>query len=74
MFWRVSDAMREKILNANDNLDESQVDELMLEAEKWFAEQKGKGSLDQAEKFIIRKEKMGQLDKDLLLGLVRQDK
>jgi uncharacterized protein (DUF2336 family) len=74
MFWRVSDAMREKILSANDSLDESQVDELMLEAEKWFAEQKGKGALDQAEKFIVRKEKMGQLDKDLLLGLARQDK
>ncbi|MDA1089596.1 MAG: DUF2336 domain-containing protein [Proteobacteria bacterium] len=74
MFWRVSDALREKILSANDSLDESQVDELMLEAEKWFAEQKGKGSLDPAEKFIVRKEKLGQLDAALLLGLVRQDK
>lgn len=74
MFWRVSDAMREQILGANEGLEDSQVDELLLEAEKWFAEQKGKASLDEAEKFIVRKEKMGQLDADMLLGLVRQDK
>ena len=74
MFWRVSDAMREKILSASDSLDESQVDELLQEAEEWFAEQKEKGSLDQAEKFIVRKEKLGQLDPALLLGLIRQDK
>jgi uncharacterized protein (DUF2336 family) len=74
LFWRVSDAMREQILGANEALDESQVDELLMEAEKWFAEQKGRGTLDQAEKFIVRKEKMGQLDKGLLLALIRQDK
>ena len=74
MFWRVSSAMREKILNANEGMDESQVDELFQEAEKWFAEQKGKASLDQAEKFIVRKEKMDQLDAGLLLTQIRQDK
>jgi uncharacterized protein (DUF2336 family) len=74
LFLRVSDAMREQILSAHEALDDSQVDELLLEAEKWFAEQKGKGVLDQAEKFIVRKEKMGQLDNGLLLGLIRQDK
>ena len=74
MFWRVSSAMREKILNAIEGLDASQVDELFQEAEKWFAEQKGKVPLDQAEKFIVRKEKMGQLDAALLLGLIREDK
>ena len=74
MFWRVSSAMREKILNANEGMDESQIDELFQEAEKWFAEQKGKASLDQAEKFIVRKEKMDQLDAGLLLSQVRQDK
>ena len=74
MFWRVSDAMREKILNASEDMDESQVDEILLEAEKWFAEQKGKGPLDQAEKFIARKDKLGQLDAGLLLAQIRQDK
>ena len=74
MFWRVSDAMREKILNASEDMDESQVDEILLEAEKWFAEQKGKGPLGQAEKFIARKDKLGQLDAGLLLAQIRQDK
>ncbi len=74
MFWRVSEAMRKQILGANEGIDDSQVDELLLEAEKWFAEQKGKSALDEAEKFIVRKEKMNQLDAELLLGLIRQDK
>ena len=74
IFWRVSDAMREKILDANEGLDESQVDELLLEAEKWFAEQKGKVPLNEAEKFIARKDKMHELDAGLLLNLIRQDK
>ena len=74
MFWRVSSALREKILNANEGLEESQVDEIFQEAEKWFAEQKEKGPLDQDEKFIVRKEKMGRLDATLLLDLIRKDK
>ena len=74
VFWRVSSAMREKILSQNEELDESQVDELFQEAEKWFSEQKGKTPLNQAEKYIIRKEKLGQLDAGLLLSLIRQDK
>lgn len=74
IFWRVSSAMREKILNLDEGLNESQVDELFQDAEKWFAEQKGKGPLDQAEKFIVRKEKMGRLDAALLLTQIRKDK
>ena len=35
---------------------------------------KGKAPLDQAEKFIVRKEKMDQLDAGLLLAQIRQDK
>ncbi len=74
MFWRVSSIMREKMLDANEGMDESQVDALFQEAEKWFAEQKGTSSLDEAEKFIVRKEKLNQLNPDLLLDMVRQDK
>lgn len=74
VFWRVSTAMREKILSASEKLDESQVDELFQKAEEWFAEQKGKGTLNPAEKFIVRKEKMDQLDEGLLLAQARQDK
>jgi uncharacterized protein (DUF2336 family) len=74
MFWRVSWAMREQILDANEELNEDQVDALIGETEKWFTEQKGKRSLDPAENFIVRKEKMGQLDNGLLLKLVREEK
>lgn len=74
MFWRVSWAMREQILGSDENLDEAQVDELIKETEKWFGEQKEKRSLDPAENFIVRKEKLGQLDSGLLLKLIREDK
>jgi uncharacterized protein (DUF2336 family) len=74
MFWRVSWAIREQILASDENLNDQQVDELIEEAEQWFAEQKEKRSIDPAENFVIRKEKLGQLDAGLLLGLVRQSK
>ena len=74
MFWRVSWAMREQILSADGDLDDSQVDALMKETEFWFEEQKAGRKLDPAEKFITRKEKMDQLDNGLLIQLMRQDK
>ena len=74
MFWRVSWAMREQILGTDENLDETQVDALIKETEQWFNEQKEKRSLDPAENFIVRKEKLGQLDSGLLLKLIREDK
>ncbi len=74
MFWRVSWAMREQILSADGDLDESQVDALMKETEHWFEEQKDSRKLDPAEKFITRKEKMDQLDNGLLIQLMRQEK
>lgn len=74
MFWRVSWAMREQILNSDENLDDEQIDALIEETEKWFTEQKAKRSLDPAENFIVRKDKMGQLNNGLLLELIRQEK
>ncbi|MBC8338447.1 MAG: DUF2336 domain-containing protein [Alphaproteobacteria bacterium] len=74
IYWRVSEALREKILSANEGLDDAQVQGLLQEADKWFAEQKEKGGLTPAEKFIARKDKMKQLDTELLLTLIRQDK
>lgn len=74
MFWRVSWAMREQILDSDENLDDQQIDALIDETEKWFAEQKEKRSLDPAENFIVRKDKLGQLNNGLLLELIRQEK
>jgi uncharacterized protein (DUF2336 family) len=74
LFWRVSDAMRDKILNATEDLSAEQVDQLMEEAEKWFVAQSGKATLTPAEKYIVRKDKLSQLDANLLLSLVREDK
>ena len=74
MFWRVSWAMREQIIDADQTLSKYQVDTLMEEAEVWFEEQKSKRPLDPAENFVTRKEKLGQLDESLLLELIRQEK
>jgi len=74
MFWRVSWAMREQILSTDKNIDGEKVDALIDETEEWFTEQKVKRSLDPAENFIVRKEKLGQLDNGLLLKLVREEK
>jgi len=74
MFWRVSWAVREQILEDDPSLEETQVNALMEEAEAWFKDQKGKKALNPAEKFIIRKDKLGQLDTGLLLSLIREEK
>ena len=74
LFWRVSDAMREQILDATDDLSTEQVDQIMVEAEAWFAAQKGSATLTTAEKFIVRKDKLGQLAASMLLSLIREDK
>ena len=74
MFWRVSWAMREQILGADNALDRAQIDALMAEAEAWFEEQKARRPLDPAENFIVRKEKLNQLDASLLLELIRQER
>ncbi|OHC73767.1 MAG: hypothetical protein A3G18_05160 [Rhodospirillales bacterium RIFCSPLOWO2_12_FULL_58_28] len=74
IFWRVSWAMREQILNAGGNMDKAEVDALMKETEQWFIAQGSDKNPDPAESFIIRKEKLNQLDNGFLLQLLRQDK
>jgi len=74
MFWRVSWAMREQILGDNANFDAAAAHALMKETDQWFSAQLESRKLDPAEKFIIRKEKMNQLDAGLLISLVRQEK
>lgn len=71
MFWRVSWAMREQILDADGDLDEVQVEALMKETEQWFAAQEAARELNPADGFITRKEKLNQLDNGLLLKLIR---
>lgn len=74
MFWRVSWAMREQILNADGAMNEADVDALMKETEQWFLAREEEQKIDPAESFIIRKEKLNQLDNGFLLQLLRQDK
>ena len=71
IYSHVSSALRDHILNSG--LDVSQVDGLMAETLDWF--QSGEKDMPSpAEKFIIRKEKLNQLNKELLLKLAQQGK
>ncbi|MEE8393551.1 MAG: DUF2336 domain-containing protein [Rhodospirillales bacterium] len=72
MFWQVSAALRQHILSTVNDIDENQLDEIIGETETWFDAEQREESLSQAERFVIRKEKMNQLDAALISQLVRQ--
>ena len=72
IYNHVSSALRDHILNSG--LDVSQVDGLMAETLDWFEAGEKEYIPSPAEKFIIRKEKLNQLNKELLLLLAQQGK
>lgn len=74
MYKHVSQALRDHILATGADIDESQVDEVMAETEDWFEHEEAAQGASEAEKFILRKEKLKQLDPKLLLKLVREGK
>ncbi len=74
IFWRVSWAMREKMLGKDSEFSVDDVDAMLKETEEWFDGQDARSKLNPAQKFIIRKDKLGQLDNDLLIELLREDK
>jgi hypothetical protein len=75
MFSHVSEALREHILASGADIDESQIDGLMAETEDWLKSEEGGGEgLTDAEKFILRKEQLHQLDTKLLMKLANDGK
>ncbi len=75
MFDYVSEALREHILASDADIDESQIDGLMAETEDWLESEEGGGEgLTDAEKFILRKEQLNQLDTKLLMKLAHDGK
>ena len=72
IYSHVSSALRDHILSSG--LDVSQVDGLMAETLDWFQSGEKELVLSPAEKFVIRKEKLNQLNKELLLQLAQQGK
>ncbi len=74
MFWHVSAALREHIISSVDSIDEREVEDMLAETKVWFSAGQSEDTLSQPERFIIRKEKMNQLDAALLVQLIRQGK
>lgn len=72
IYSHVSSVLRDHILSSG--LDVSQVDGLMAETLDWFQSVEKEHIPSPAEKFIIRKEKLNQLNKELLLQLAQQGK
>jgi len=74
MFVFVSDALREHILAAGAGIDKSQVDALMAETKSWLGSDALPGEKTPAEKFILRKEQLNQLNTEMLMKLMREGK
>ena len=72
IYSHVSSALRDHILSSG--LDVSQVDGLMAETLDWFESGEKAHIPSSVEKFILRKEKLNQLNKELLLQLAQQGK
>ena len=72
IYSHVSSALRDHILDSG--LDVTQVDGLMAETRDWFEAEEQDYVPSPAEKFILRKEKLNQLNKELLLQLAQQGK
>lgn len=73
MYAYVSDALRQHIVELGVPIDEGQIDDMLAETKSWL-ESDGADELSPAEKFILRKEQLNQLNNDLLVKLMRQGK
>lgn len=74
MFSFVSDALREHILATGAGIDASQVDGWLAETKSWLGSDGVSGETTPAEKFILRKEQLNQLNTAMLVKLMREGK
>lgn len=72
LFLQVSGALKDQILSQNTNVDAGQIDQFLDEARIWMDSGHYLNDASAADKFIVRKEKLGQLHPQLLLKLVKE--
>jgi len=70
----VSNALKAQLLASGHGMNEQQVDEIIAETKVWLAEENETPGESAAERFINRKRKLGQLDNNLLIDLLRKRK
>ena len=70
----VSSALKSQLMASGDGIDEAQVDQIIAETQVWLSEENENPGESSAERFIRRKQKLGQLNNELLLGLLRKRK
>ena len=70
----VSAALKSQLMAGDQGLDEAQVDAIIAETKSWLTEENEAPGLSAADRFIARKRKLGQLNNQLLLDLLRKNK
>jgi len=74
MTRHVSEALRQHIVDQGLDVEMNEVDQLLAEAEDWLGAGTGGEGSSPAEKFILRKEQLKQLNPPLLVKLMREGK
>jgi len=74
MYRHVSSALREHIVSQGVEISDSEIDQMLAEAQDWLKSGDGEDNLTPAEKFIERKQALKQLNPDLLVKLLREGK
>lgn len=70
----VSTALKSQLMASGHGMDEAQVDAIIAETKSWLTEENESPGQSAADRFIARKRKLGQLNNDLLLDLLRKRK
>lgn len=74
MSKHVSGALRDHILSLGIDIETGEMDQMLAEADDWLISGVGDDGSTSAEKYIIRKEKLNQLNPDLLVKLALECK
>lgn len=70
----VSTALKKQLLASGHGMDEGQIDAIIAETQVWLAEENESSGQSAADRFIARKRKLGQLNNEMLLDLLRKRK
>ena len=73
MFWFVSSSLRQHIVEKTSAIDAETVDRLIAETQQSIVAEvtSANSSVSEAERFILNKRRLGQLDEDLLVDLLK---
>lgn len=74
LMTHVSTALKQQLMASDHGMDEAQVDAIIAETKTWLSEENQTPGESAADRFITRKMKLGQLNNEMLLDLLRKGK